>query len=468
MALRSRDAVSRGATRVARQTWTLVRKNWRRLLLRHLLLVAVMAWLLPVLLSAFFTFAKNLFVPPAVYGIGSPRPVLTLAQAFDAARPSGRHKLVLVAVGRVPVGDAARLLEDMARQTVEYGDPMRVVRVDGQDALVSECRSTLRGVTDCFTALVVRSSPGDGPGRPWNYTIRTDAALARAPLTIDINSPTNPEQVYLMPLQRAVDAAIARLERPDAPAPAHTAELPFTSLTQEQRDRQVRHIYLDALVNFLGVAFISTVIWVTYHLTGLVATERESGMSQLIDSMMPVAHPWEAQAARTLSHHLSFSAIYAPAWLVGSLIIRYGVFVHISIAVVVFHHLFAGLSLASFSILVAAFFKKAQLSSITAILATLLLAILAQSITAPNTATVAVLSVLFAPCNYVYMITLLARFEKQDRAAKLAQMPPESPWEIPGIVLWVLLVAHIFVYPFWLPLSSAGSTGPRQRADRCT
>lgn len=438
-----------GFKRLARQTWTLMCKNWRSLLLRHMLIIAVMALLLPLLLSAFFSFAKNLFVPPATYGIGSSRPVLTLPKAFDAAQYSGRDKLVLVSGGHGPGGSISRVLDDIARQAADYGPGMRVVRLDAEDGLVSECRSTLRGVTACFAAVVMRSSPteGSGPGRIWNYTIRADASLARSPLTINIDSPTNPEQVYLMPLQRAVDSAIARLEGRDVAPLGRTNELPFTSRTQEERDRNVRNAYHSAIVNFMGVAFISTVLWITYHLTGLIATERESGISQLIDAMMPVSHPWEAQAARIIAHHLSFSAVYAPAWFFGSIIIRFGVFVNTSAAIVIFHHLFAGLSLASFSILVASFFNKAQLSSITTILATLLLAILAQSITAPNTATVAVLSVLFAPCNYVYFITLLARFEKQDRPANLAEMPPDSPWEIPGIVLWVLMVAQIFVYP---------------------
>ncbi|KAM4062839.1 ABC transporter [Hirsutella rhossiliensis] len=433
--------------RLAAQTWTLMCKNWRSLLLRHLLLIVIMALLLPILLSAFFSFAKNLFVPPATYGIGSLHPILTLPQAFDAATYSGRHKIVLVSNGHPVGGNISRVLDDIARQTADYGDPMRAVRVNAEDSLVSECRSTLRGVTSCFAAVVMRSSPTEGPGNIWNYTIRTDASLAQSPLTINIESHTNPEQVYLMPLQRAIDAAIARLEGRDAAPLARTNELPFTSQTQEERDRKVREVYHSAIVNFMGVAFISTVIWITYHLTGLIATERESGMSQLIDAMMPLAHPWEAQAARILAHHLSFSAIYAPAWVLGSLIIRFGVFVNTNVAIVIFHHLFAGLSLASFSILFAAFFNKAQLSSITTILATLLLAILAQSITAPDTATVAVLSVLFSPCNYVYFITLLARFEKQDRAANLTEMPPDSPWEIPGIVFWVLMVAQIFIYP---------------------
>ncbi|KJZ71629.1 hypothetical protein HIM_08941 [Hirsutella minnesotensis 3608] len=448
MAIVSSNAAgrTRANMRLLSQIWTLMSKNWRSLLLRHLLLITVMSFLLPILLSAFFSFAKNLFVPPATYGIGNPHPVMALSEAFSIAISTGRQKVVLVDNGHQG-GNISRVLDDIARQTTDYGAPMRPVRVDNEDSLVTECRSSLRGNTECYAAVVMRSSPSEGPGRIWNYTIRTDASLARSSLTIDVDISTNPEEVYLLPLQRAVDAAIARLQGSSNDPLARTSEMPFTSLTQEERDRKVRQVYHSAITNFMGVAFISTVLWITYHLTGFIATERESGMSQLIDAMMPVAHPWMAQAARVLSHHLSFSAVYAPAWIIGSIIIRFGVFVNTSVGIVVIHHLLTGLALASFSILCASFFKKAQLSSITTILVTLLLAILAQSITAPNTPTVAVLSILFSPCCYVYFVTLLARFEKQDRAASLTEMPPDSPWEIPGIALWVFLIVQIFVYP---------------------
>lgn len=421
-------------------------KNFRSLIFRHLFLCVMMAFVVPIILSAFFSFSKNLFVPPANYGIGSPSPLKSLPEAFDEAAGSGRRKVVLVNSGHTG-GDIDRLLDRLEDQLTSIKDVV-VARRERDEDVVAECRSSLRGVSTCFNAVVMRSSPDEGNGGLWDYTIRTDAAFASSPLTINVEDGKNPEQVYILPMQRAVDSIIANLENSDSnDALANAEEFPFTSLTQEERAARIREVFSQAIVNFMAVAFIATVLWITYHLTGFVAAERESGMSQLLDAMMPVKHQWMAQAARIIAHHLSFSLIYAPGWIIASIIVRQGIFPNTSIGIVLIFHIISGLALASMSLLFASFFQKAQLSGITAILAILLLGILAQSITAPGTGTVAILSVLFAPCSYVYFTTLMARYEKEEQAASLTGTPPNSPWSLPGIVFWIFLIIHIFVYP---------------------
>ncbi|KAI9151642.1 ABC transporter A family member-like protein [Paramyrothecium foliicola] len=431
---------------IVKQIWTLMSKNFRSLIFRHLLLCVIMGFILPILLGAFLSFSRNLFVPPANYGIGEPRPIRTLPEAFDHAADSGRNKVVLVNSGYTG-GDIDRLLGRLEDQLTAISDVV-VARRENEDDIVLECRSSLRGVSTCFNAVVMRSSPNEGNGEIWNYTIRTDGAFASSPFTIDVETNTNPEQVYLLPMQRTVDSLIANIDDPNSNDPlSDNQEYPFTSLTREEREERIREVFSQAIVNFMAVAFIATIIWVTYHLTGFIASERESGMSQLLDAMMPVKHQWMAQAARITAHHLSFSLLYAPGWIIASLIVRQGVFPSTSIGIVLVFHIIAGLALSSMSILFASFFQKAQLSGITAILATLLLGILAQSITAPGTGVVAALSVLFAPCSYVYFATLMARFEKEPMPTSMTEKAPNSPWNVPGIALWIFLIAQIFIYP---------------------
>ncbi|KAJ2972388.1 hypothetical protein NUW58_g9195 [Xylaria curta] len=182
-------------------------------------------------------------------------------------------------------------------------------------------------------------------------------------------------------------------------------------------------------------------------MTGHMATEREIGMSQLLDAMMPTKYLWQAQAARLLSHHLSFSMVYLPGWVIGSIIVARGVWAHTNVAVVLIYFILGGLAFTSLSILGAAFFKKAQLSGVVTTIIYILLAILAQTLTSPNTATVAVLSLLFAPCNFVWYMTWIARWERQELPANLTQTPPENPWDLPGIVFWIFLIIQIIVYP---------------------
>ncbi|KAG6009715.1 hypothetical protein E4U21_001463 [Claviceps maximensis] len=425
--------------------WTLMSKNFRWLLFRHLTLCLFMAFVLPLFLSAFFSFAKNLFVPPAKYGFSPVQPVRNLSSAFGVARNSGRDKVVLVN-GGYSGGDIDRVLDRVA-SAVTADASVNLARIENENDLITECRSSLRGVTTCFAAIVMRSSPTEGTGGLWNYTIRTDAAFWNEPVKFNVEKPDNVQQIYILPIQRVVDSAIASLDGSNPDSLAKTEELAFTSITQEQRDLKVRETYHNAIVNFMAVAFLANIIWITYHITGFIATERESGMSQLIDAMITVRRPWMAQAARLIAHHLSFSMLYAPAWIIGSVIIRYGVFPNTSTAIVLLFNLLAGLALASMSILFASFFRKAQLSGITALISILLLAILAQALTQPKLGPVVVLSVLFTPCTYVYFLTLMARFERRDRATNLLENPPRSPWEMPGIIFFVILIVHIFVYP---------------------
>ncbi|KAH8176925.1 ABC transporter domain-containing protein [Sarocladium implicatum] len=439
------------------QTWTLMKKNWRWLLLRHLVLCIWMALVLPLFLSAFFAFSRNLFVPPATYGFGDALPVRTLADALDGA--SGRDKIILVNNGYTG-GDIERVLDRFVDQVDEANAGVEVVRVENEDDIYSECRSSLRGTTSCFCAVVMRASPDEGEGSIWNYTIRTDAEFAVSPRRINVEKDSNPPQIYMLPVQRTIDSIIASLDgTAESGVLDNTRELQFTDRTQEEREQRIREIYHRAIINFMGVLFLSTVLWITYHMTGFIAVERESGMSQLIDAMMPVRQQWMALAARIVSHHLSFVAIYAPAWIIGSIIVKYGVYSETNLAIILIFTLIGGIAMASMSIMYASFFKRAQLSGITAVLATGLLGIVAQSLTDPSTGTVAVLSVLFAPCAFVYFLCTISHFEEQRRAGNLVEYPPNSSWEIPAIAFMVFLVIQIFVYPLIGALIESNSYG---------
>jgi ABC-type multidrug transport system ATPase subunit len=422
-----------------------MKKNFRWLLFRHAILCVWMAFLLPLFLCSFFAFSRNLFVPPATFGIGDARPVRSLANALEAS--SGRDKVILVNNG-FSGGDIDRALSRFEDQVDDSGTGTQVIRVRNEDDIYRECRSSLRGVTTCFCAIIMYSSPSEGDGNIWNYTIRTDAEFASSPVRVEIDDNDNPVQVYILPVQRTIDGIIASLnDTADSSVLENTREMPFTDRTQEQREQRIRQIFHEAIINFMGVLFLSAVLWITYHMTGFIATERESGMSQLIDAMMPVRKPWMALAARIVAHHFSFTLIYAPAWIIGSVVVKSGVYSNTNLGIILIFTLLGGISMASMSIMYASFFKRAQLSGITAVLVTALLGILAQSLTDPGTGIVAVLSALFAPCSFVFFLCTISRFEEKRRPGSLTEIPPDSSWELPAIVFWVFLIIQIFVYP---------------------
>ncbi|RDA84312.1 hypothetical protein CP532_4807 [Ophiocordyceps camponoti-leonardi (nom. inval.)] len=434
---------------MVRQIWTLMQKNIRCLVRQHWLITLFVAFIIPVGLSVLFTSVKLHFLPPAQHGIGISRPIMSLRDAMNIAYGSGHDRLMLVdgPGGRGAKNKMSLVLNLTQAETESYRSPVQTIRISDEDELKTYCPGTLRGMTRCYGAVVMRNAPPTGP---WQYTIKTDAVAAMAGVKIDVFNDRNFEQVFLLPLQRAVDKIIAGIEAGDGPnlLQKDVNELPFTSETQAEYERRRQDNYLNAIVNFMGVGFVTTIIWVTYHLAGVVAADRESGITRLIDAMMPGSRPSAAQATRIIAHHLSFSALYAPAWIVAGIIFRCGVFVHSSFFVILILQLLGGLGTVSFTILCASFFGRSQLSSAAAAIGTLLLAILAQSVTYPSTTIVALLSALFTPCNYVYFITLMARFERAERATHLTEAAPgESPWNLPGLFLWLMLALQIVIYP---------------------
>jgi ATP-binding cassette subfamily A (ABC1) protein 3 len=424
-----------------KQSWTLTCKNILIAFNRHLLSTTIRAFILPVAFMIFLSYARNLFIPPSNYGIGSGHPIRTLSEGLQAAS-GGRDTLALVDNGLVG-GDIDRVINVVAGSA---SPGTKIQRLSSESQLLDVCRSSLRGATNCYGAIVFLSSPTEGPGGIWNYTLRADGAFGEK---IDVTTNTNDLEIYHLPLQRAVDYAIASVNTTidQSALPATVLEYPYTSKTQAQRNTSIRVNYQGAIINVLGVGFLIGMVGVTYHLTGFIASERELGMSQLVEAMMPNLRQWEPQLARFLSYHLAFDIIYLPGWIVMAIPLGVGVFARTNMAIVIIFHILAGLSLASFSLLGAAFFKKAQLSGITLALVTLLLGVLIQVIDADDTATITILSFLFVPCNYVSFIVFMARYERQDQPTDLVRAAPQNPSTLPGIAMWVFLIIQIFAYP---------------------
>lgn len=202
------------------------------------------------------------------------------------------------------------------------------------------------------------------------------------------------------------------------------------------------------MVNFLSVVWYIGFVGVMYQLVGLMARERETGMSDLIETMMPNVRRWEPQFGRLIAHHLAFSITYGPSWIVMGLLLKEGLFQKTSAAIVVVFFILAGLSITSCSILGAAFFRKAQLSGISTVVLALVLGIIAQ-ITAKwmTSAMVAILGLLFGPMTFVFALSYISRWESQGKPANLLKTASGSHWVLPGIVLWMFMIIQIFMYP---------------------
>ncbi len=227
------------------QTWTLARKNWLIVVGRHSFATIVRAFILPIILTAFLSFARNLFVPSAKFGISPARPIQSLAEGLRIAAGTGRETVVFVNNGFVG-GEIERVIGELA--DVVRGAGKNATVLAGEEEVPLICRASLRGVTPCYGAVVFHGSPNEGKGGLWNYTLRADASLGAGHINVEIS--TNDAQTYLLPMQDAVDAAISRRNNGTNGAvqlPAETDEYPFTSLTTEERADRVRVLYQQAV-----------------------------------------------------------------------------------------------------------------------------------------------------------------------------------------------------------------------------
>ncbi|KAK4691195.1 hypothetical protein P7C71_g5755, partial [Lecanoromycetidae sp. Uapishka_2] len=425
-----------------RQTWTLIYKNILIVLFRHAFSTPLRCFLLPVIFTGFLAYARNLFIPPSVYGVGNPTAVRSLANALSTGG-GGRDTVVFVNNGFTG-GDIDAVITSVADQVEAEGKIVQILEQE-QD-LLTACRSSIRGVSSCFGAAVFYGSPTQGGGGQWNYSLRADGGLGTKIVT---TSTTNDQEVYALPLQHAIDFAIAAQNTTidQSAVPNVVDEYPFTSQTQKERNNQIRVRYMGGIIEILGVAFFIGIVGVTYQLVGLMASERELGMTQIIEASMPNKWRWEPQAVRLLAVHIAFDIMFVPGWIAIGLILAFGVFAKTSVAILVLFNIFTGLSLSSFSIFGAAFFHKAQLSGIVTTIVSLLLAVLAQVLQNANTGAVAILSILFPPMNYTFFTILMARWERQDMPTNLVKAAPQNPSTLPGIAFFVFAIIQTFAFP---------------------
>lgn len=132
-----------------RQTWTLVYKTILIVLFRHAFSTPLRCFLLPVIFTGFLAYARNLFIPPSVYGIGKPgTPVRSLADALGTGG-GGRDTVVFVNNGFTG-GAINTVISTVADQVKAEG---KIVQILGQEQdLLTTCRSSIRGVSSCFGA----------------------------------------------------------------------------------------------------------------------------------------------------------------------------------------------------------------------------------------------------------------------------------------------------------------------------
>ena len=423
-----------------RQTNTLTKKTLRILLTRHTTTTIYSAIILPIVASVYLGLGRKFNQPNSTFGIGDPHDILSLGDALGKAG-GGRDTVVLVNSGHAG-GEIDSVIDSVAKIVSDAGK--NATRLSSPDDLGYACQGSIRGTSNCYGAVVFNSSPSEGGGKIWNYTLRADAGLG---VNFQVDKDDNDAEIYTLPLQHAVDSAIAG-SNSSSSFPATVQQYPYTAETEDERQARVLRDYQQSFINYLSVAFVIALIGVCYHMPGIIATERETGLSQLIDAMMPATRGWHRQFVRLVSHQNAFMVTYLPGWIGAAIVCRALIWKNTSYGIMIVFFVLSGLAITSMSLLGACFFKRAQMSGPVTAVVWIILGIIAQAIPQPGTAPVAILSLLFTPCNFVYFITYIARYEQDGHGASLLRAADSSPWQLPGIVMWVFLALQIILYPF--------------------
>jgi ABC-type multidrug transport system ATPase subunit len=425
------------------QFWSLAKKDLTILLLRNFTTTIYTALVLPVIMTVYLGIGQNLQGGRQRYGIGTPHDVRSFADGLAAADAS-RTNVVFVHNG-LTGGDIENVIDTLVQQVEDAGKTAH--KIGNSLDVGAICQVRFLGTTPCYAAVEFHSSPDEGEGGVWNYTLRGDQDLSK---TYEVAETDNGAQIYVIPFQRAIDTEIARISAPDGEFPSldQMREYSFTDITEDERKADALRDYQNTFVNFMGLPFLLGFFGIAYHLSGYISTEREKGLSQLIDAMMPTRYTWEAQAARMFAYFYAFSNVYFPGWLIVGIVAKFLIWKETSLGVVLPYCLIVGFAFVSQSLMLGTLFKSAQLSGVASSLVVILLGVVAQVVPNLTTAPVAVLSLLFAPCNLIFMVKYMSRWESEGHPTDLLNAPEQADDDLPGFLLWVFLGVQIFVCPF--------------------
>jgi ATP-binding cassette subfamily A (ABC1) protein 3 len=296
-------------------------------------------------------------------------------------------------------GAVASVIESLSKTIKEAGKEARLYATSKD--MIQDCAASTKGVSPCYGGILFWSSPLEGSDYSakgtWNYTLRADEKASAG--RIDVTKSTNGPEVYVLPLQSAIDQEIISRSTQGSgntsPLPDKVDGILFTRLSQAALLKERDGNYLALCIYLFGAIFSFTMISIVYHMAAFVASERELGMSGLIDTMIPGGSSIRAQLARQISTYISFFIIYLPSWLTVGIVISFVVFPHTSEAIPVWYHILSGLAFTSFSLLGSSFFRKAQLSGSIMVVIALVTAILPQVLYEQSRTTCIILSLLF-------------------------------------------------------------------------
>ncbi|KAH8716914.1 hypothetical protein GQ44DRAFT_829766 [Phaeosphaeriaceae sp. PMI808] len=434
-----------------RQIWALTRKNLLLLCIRRPFSTFVRAFAFPLVIVLIIGYSKNFFSSPQHWGVSSAHNIRSFKEGLAA---SGGRNIVGFIDNGMTSGDVASVIDSLSQQVRDAG---RIAKhYNDSWALAQDCRNDEKGVSPCFGAVIFYSSPSQGSNASsqgvWNYTIRGQGAVWAS--TADITSNKNGPEVDLLPFQRALEGEFIKLSGPNAASkiPQEMEVILYTEQDQTALDQSRTSNYLMYCIFAFGPVFAFAMMELVYHMTSFIAHERELGMAGLVDTMISGDSKVRGRLVRQISSWISFALVYFPGWLSIGLVISLVCFPNTSRNLPVGFVVLSGLSLTSFSLFGASFFRKAQLSGSIMTVITVIGAILPVVLFDQTRSICAILSIIFPLANFTYYVTGHATFEQQNKQASMSESaykPGETfgSFRMPLYFHWTMVAVHLLLFP---------------------
>ncbi|KAH8664418.1 hypothetical protein BX600DRAFT_512454 [Xylariales sp. PMI_506] len=419
------------------QTWALIKKNFTIIVIRSWFWTIIRAAVLPILLVTLLFEIREIPGPSPSYDVGDPATIISLAKSMEMSSKK-------LAIAQEP-GLGSDFPEVLTRFTQPL-DSSKIVYLSSPNDAMSTCSVDLRGNSNCYAVVTFSDSPLSGqPDAAWRYSIQTDPS--RVDGGYDVTSHSGNYETFWYPLQLAIDNAITNTSV-DVDALAYVSGDPELA-TERDKDQ-----FLFEALYILGFVFFLSTLTVVHHVSTMITSERERGLSQLVDAMSG-GSTW----SRVISYIVTFDILYLPLWVVLGCLFWYLLVPTTSPAITIFWQILTGWAATSASTFGAAFFKKSIFGATVVVGISIILAGVCSYIeNAPIPAsygTVVVLGLLFPPMNYVFFLDFMMRAELSDLPTNLAaKLPLNSISSHAGnwayhnspYFLWICLIVQIIAY----------------------
>ncbi|KAM3566165.1 hypothetical protein ARSEF4850_000833 [Beauveria asiatica] len=386
----------------------LVRKNTLNHIVRHPVSFFLTFYAIPIVILALLLSLPRFLVTNQVSGASDPAPIKSLADTVH-------QKLVIVKPDNLG-NDVQRVIDGLAKPL--GADKIQILKSD--DEMFQTCSELAGNLGACHAAVSFYDSPGTASSvnKTWKYSIRSDTRTAS---TADYIAHRSEADNVFLPLQLAINNAIT-----------NSTTIPETFMfarTKNSTDASKKEEAATLIGSVFTFAIFASFFVMIYKFTSWITQDRDSGMSQLMDTM---GGSW-CLPLRVLSWIIVIDLACLPLLIVFGIMYAKLAFPASDVMPLIGWQILLGFAVNSSSTFAAAFFTKARVSSIyiTAVFVILSLTmqlIMVRENPEPMPEAIWTLSGLFPSCSHALFTKQMAYWQLAGEKADLSRFPPgDSP-----------------------------------------